>query len=580
LIHEHKTAPAYGRGFVFALALASVAFFASWALFTSEDGLAATSANPRSSPGRLSSLDGLPVHGIQKRLKEIGLYKGTVTGQLNKKTISAIRAYQKQVGLSVDGLASESLLFHLGSAVHQTRRLLGQLEDTRRKQSQAAQDALSSNPRVQALLRASEGKDGRRSGARKSRSCSSFPTPDCLISEALAATERIRKKELRNWALSGLVASQAYAGDVAAALKIAIRISDPRLIMTALGRISQAQVLAGRTGQARETAAAIPDPRLQAKAYLAIAKGQFKAGNPDLAKETLQASLTVVDQVSDGHQRALLLTEIANAEADAGNPQAAAKLLAKAEKIIANAKKSDNHERTLGQLAAARARIGQVKQALATAERITDEEWRITAYTQVVGYQAEAGYIAEALKLAGGITSKRFRAVALSRVAIAQSDSGDNTGARETLRRAHELSTGISLSYGNDYALSRISAAQAKTGQFKAAVKTAIRIKNGPLQVRTLWFVTLEQRLANDSGAGVTEAKTSAAMEALPNDLDKTWVMSEITLTQLKNGFSDKARKTFARALSSARALKSVWLRARALGKLAETLVALENHRQ
>jgi len=562
------------RGLISGLALALLISFMP------ADGFTATSSNSKVYPGRITAPEESPVRGIQKRLKEIGLYNGPLNGRLDEKTVDAIRAYQKQAGLPVDGLANGPLLYHLDSAAHQAQRLLGQLEKSRLKQSKAAQDALASNPKIQSLLKTPGNKNhettATNSNPDNSRSCYAFPTPACLISEALAATESIKKTELRNWALSGLVASQAFAGDVSAALKIATRISDPRLIMTALGRISQAQVLAGRMTDAQETAAAIPDHRLQAQAYLAIANGQLLAGNPGLAQTNLKSSLSAAEQIDDAHQNALLISEIAKVEAGAGNSEAAGRLLAKAEKMIRKEKKSANHDRILGQLTAARAEIGQLDEAMEMANRITDEEWRVTAYILVAGYQAEAGNISGALKLADGITSKRFQAIALSRVAIAQGKAGDDAGAKNTLRRVKDLSKGISLSYGNDYALFRISVAQAKIGLFKEATQTAFRIKNSALQVRTLWSVTLEQRIANDPDADITEAKTSTAIKALRNDLDKTWLMSDIALAQMENGFKAKARKTFDRALLSARSLKSDWLRARALGKLAETLVALK----
>ncbi len=547
-------------------------------------GLAATSPSPRDATTSGSIPQGAPVRAIQKRLKEIGLYTGGLNGRLDGKTIDAIRAYQQQSALPVDGIASESLLIHLGSAAHQARRLLGQLEDSRQKQSDTARKALSSNPKVRALLRnLGEFKEkvfNFGSDSEKARSCYASPTPDCLIGEAMEATENIEKTELRNWALSGLVATQAFAGDVAAALRITSRISDPRLVMTALGRISQAQVLSGKLPEARKTAAAIPDPKLQAEAYLAIAGGQLAAGNRDAAKNMLRHSLAAAEQIGDAHQNALLLTEIAKVEAEAGNYEGASKLLEKAEILILSEKGSGNHERTLGQLAAARAKIGLVDEALVTANRITEEDWRVTAYILAAGHKADAGDFPKALKLADGISNKRFRAVALSRVAIAQGIAGDESGAQETLRRAQELSKDISVSYGNDYALSRIAVALAKIGIFKDATETAFRIKNGPLQVRTLWSVILEQRRAKNPGAASTEAKTSTAMEALPNNLDKTWVMSDIALTQQESGFKDEARNTFDRALWSARSIKSDWLRARALGKLAETLVVLQGRSQ
>ena len=51
---------------------------------------------------------------VQMRLRELGYYTGTVTGGYYGGTINAVKAFQKDNGLSVDGAAgkqTQSLLF-------------------------------------------------------------------------------------------------------------------------------------------------------------------------------------------------------------------------------------------------------------------------------------------------------------------------------------------------------------------------------------------------------------------------------------------------------------------------------------
>ena len=60
---------------------------------------------------RKLSLDsrGEDVYWLQMRLKELGYYTGTVTGRYKAGTEKAVRAYQKDNGLSGDGVAGSQL---------------------------------------------------------------------------------------------------------------------------------------------------------------------------------------------------------------------------------------------------------------------------------------------------------------------------------------------------------------------------------------------------------------------------------------------------------------------------------------
>lgn len=70
-----------------------------------------TSKSPRPVPVNREG-----VHEIQTRLTAAGFKVGRPDGHLGKRTAAAIRAYQKQHGLPVDGRATQALLQHLRGA--------------------------------------------------------------------------------------------------------------------------------------------------------------------------------------------------------------------------------------------------------------------------------------------------------------------------------------------------------------------------------------------------------------------------------------------------------------------------------
>ncbi|MEG2429842.1 MAG: peptidoglycan-binding domain-containing protein, partial [Oscillospiraceae bacterium] len=60
---------------------------------------------------------GSEVKAIQEKLKERGIYKGTVDGVYGKGTSEAVKKFQKQNGLTSDGVAGAATLKKLGITI-------------------------------------------------------------------------------------------------------------------------------------------------------------------------------------------------------------------------------------------------------------------------------------------------------------------------------------------------------------------------------------------------------------------------------------------------------------------------------
>ena len=63
--------------------------------------------------------EGQDVYWLQMKLKEMGFYKGTVTGQYREGTEKAVAAYQRSRGLGADGVAGKYTLNTLYNEVRQ-----------------------------------------------------------------------------------------------------------------------------------------------------------------------------------------------------------------------------------------------------------------------------------------------------------------------------------------------------------------------------------------------------------------------------------------------------------------------------
>lgn len=80
---------------------------------TQVGGAVAAMISGAAAGARAIPVDQAGVREIQTRLIKLGLQKGKADGFLGKRTVAAIRAYQKSVGLPVDGKASQTLLRRL-----------------------------------------------------------------------------------------------------------------------------------------------------------------------------------------------------------------------------------------------------------------------------------------------------------------------------------------------------------------------------------------------------------------------------------------------------------------------------------
>ena len=228
------------------------------------------------------------VLNIQRRLAQLGLYLAAVDGRVTRDTTAAIRDYQRQARLKVDGAPSRALLEHLNSSAAEGQDLLQRLEAAREEQIAVARQTLEAHAPIRELFADVATFTEQESAApTESEDCSATPTASCLVDEAYAAAATINKADYRGRALGDVAVARAAAGDGPAALSAAARLADPRLLIVALGRIAQAQADTGDYESALATARPIPDPIVRSETLSGIALTQHMAGNDEAARQTV-----------------------------------------------------------------------------------------------------------------------------------------------------------------------------------------------------------------------------------------------------------------------------------------------------
>lgn len=548
------------------------------------DGLDPPKKAPQKPAKRKS---GNAVIRVQKALSEMGLYLGPIDGHLNEETEAAIRIYQKNAGIRVDGKVSRQLWGLLNNAV-QVRSLLKRLDEARRSSKDKARRALLAHPATRDLV--SEDNRERADPTRDPSACFAEPTVRCLLDEASESVKAVFRPELRDWALGEVLVAQARAGLGQEAMATAARIRDPRLIMVALRDIAEARAAAGHAEEAMKAAEIIPDHEKRADAIAAIAAIQAKRGDREAARLTVARLIEETGEMKDSIKRISYRTRGATILAAAGDREGAEAEIAEAEAIARVQEAESDRSTALRYVAAALADMQRPGLALGFLDDIASSSERVSVLMSAATAQARAGDAAAALATADTIEAVRYRAVVLGRIAIAQAKQGARAASEATLELALAAVEEIDLPYARSYAVSRIALSMARVGllatkkadtakmAFDRAARIAEKVDDDRLRAHTLWTIAADQRRAgNDDGAKATEALADTATSEIKSKLTRVWMFAEIAIDHARKGESEIGWDAFRRGLGVGEKIANAWGRARALAKLAHTLVELVN---
>jgi len=536
---------------------------------------------------------GMAVSDVQRALSEMGYYVGAIDGQLNRETRAAIRIYQKQVGLKIDGKVTRPLW----SALQNTSKvqiLLRHLEQARKSGIEKARDALLANPATRDLIKPAGPEKA--DPTRDASACFADPSVSCLLNAALANVKAVFKPELRDWALGEILAAQSRAGMNEAARQTAAQMQDPRLIMVALRDIAEGQAESGNADGAWEAVNIIPDTTKMVEALVAIATIQTRQRRFDDAEKTIFRLDRLLDQEKSHTRQVSLGSQVAILLARAGKPTLSSSRLTRLETMARALSSDPDKEISLRYVAAALAETGHPDKAMVILESISSASERTSVLISTAAAQAQAGNTSAALATAETIEAVRYRAVLLCKIAISQATGNEFEAAWQTLDRARRSIEQISLPFARSYAISRISlsisqlvvmagnkrensgepGSQAGSLQFSDAVKLAQSIDDARLRAHTLWSIGSDQRQSGDAdGASATEQEAQLATVDIKSQLTQVWMYTELAILFAGRRDSDSSQRSFKSALDTASQIDNAWGRARALAKLAGTMLEM-----
>jgi len=526
------------------------------------------------------------VREVQSALVTLGLYSGNIDGRVSGNLTAAIRLYQQQAGLKIDGRISEHLVAHLERALR-VSHLLRELDSSRRQSQDAARQALAGHPATRDLV--TGGQPEPADPTRDPTPCFDNPTVRCLLAEAFESAKAVAKRDLRDWAFGEILAAQARAGLSAQAMETTRRIQDPRLIMVALRDIATAQARAGRENEALAAAEVIPDSRTQVEALAMIAETQARHGHTQAAQDTAHLLFSMARHLQIPADQVAFATKAAITLHRTGDEKGADAALRLA-RITADEKIGERgKEAAWRQIAGALADVDQLDAALDAAERVAQRSDRAAVLIAAAQSAIRAGQSGRALELARGIDAERYRVLVLAEIAAAKARTGDWAAANAIMEEAFTDAEAITLPFARSYAISRLVLALSQMAglmgpeggsladRFVRARDAADGVNDPRLRAQVLFELAAQQRRSRQPADAVRTSveRALASVDQIPSAVSRVWVHGNVATLHARSGAETEAWAAFDRGIAEVRKIENSWSRARALAKMAQTLIDL-----
>ncbi|MGB0748893.1 MAG: peptidoglycan-binding protein [Magnetospiraceae bacterium] len=515
------------------------------------------------------------VRSVQRRLRDIGLYRGQMNGLLDDTTRAAVERYQAQAGLPVDGLVTEALREHLDDAPTQARRLLRRLEQARLRQIDEARTAIQSAPDTQDLLASARKVQrlGELSTAERA-ACAKSADSDCLIATALEDLVKVTDAEQRNWALGELAQARALEADIEGALGLTVRISDPRRVIESLHDTAVLIALLAPVETAVDMVGAIPIPRRRLAGYTEVAAALAMRGEEKAARDLAARAAAEASQLESPLDQVTVQAHAAGVLARAGAPQEGVKTLESLETAISRLPFDTHKGVALKDISAAWLKLENPDRAGRLLEEIPKDgpladvarmDWAIAA--------ARSGDVAAAMKNVSRIQDRKRRAPVWAEIALAHAERGETAAAEKAVQQGVSvLPTGTAGVAGRSM-LAEAAAHFTAPDRAQEILGDLVGTIAAPA-VSWRMARAFEARGDAPTATRLRERALTLARD-LPAGLDRIWVLGDLAVLARADGESETAKDLQKDMLRAAQAIETPWFKVRALARTARVATLL-----
>ncbi|MBR7826653.1 hypothetical protein KDK95_10095 [Actinospica sp. MGRD01-02] len=262
--------------------------------------------------------------------------------------------------------------------------------------------------------------------------------------------------QVKQWALEAIATAVAMAGDIDAAVALALELNAPEAQQEKLAVISEIAADAGNTDTAENIAATISDPWNQARAVAGASRAAFRAGDQARAAALAQQAESIALSITEPYQRIGILAGMAVCAGVEGDDTHARTWADHADAQAQSLPDTPGKSAMLVDAVKAVAAAGDVERAQTIAVQIDDPYYEAEALSWVAHLAARAGDLHLAEAVANTVTQPAVRAEALAKAAIeAARKAGDHPSAFRLAERAEAVASAISEERARERALEK-----------------------------------------------------------------------------------------------------------------------------
>ncbi len=291
---------------------------------------------------------------------------------------------------------------------------------------------------------------------------------------------------------------------------------------------------------------------------------EAKAGRVEEARKTIQQAVRMAMKgngkgtytaVLDESMKALVLSDIALAEAGLGWKEEARRLFERVTGIMVRDRKwrdahpdpeaSEANPSLWGMISLAeqQAQAGFFEMAKRTARRTENADVCSSAMASIAEEEVKQGLLEQARKTIRHVRDSSERAEALTHIAVEEAKAGRGEEAEKTFAEAEGLADGFSG------VIDEIALCRAKVGFFEKALVIVLREYNNNDIIR---WAMLSRLAETETGIGQYEQAKIAVRKINPNSYDRALGLVKIAVAEAGAGRRPEAEQTFEEAWRAA----------------------------
>ena len=506
---------------------------------------------------------------IQRRLSNLGYYRGPIDGNYSEATRHAIDRYRRRNGILDKETIWPSVLIHmkaLGEAIQVQRSL----KAARARQIEAARTRLLGHGAARDLISASPTQETA-DPTHDSSICLAAPTFGCLIDEAMESIRGVSQDRYRNWALQDLIGVLAAAGMIDSMKQAIRRLTDARLVIVSLREGVASMSASRRWRDAEATISLMPVGSDKVRALLSLARHRIAGGDRSEARITVDRAVEALSVVEVKTLRVRLSADAAVLLDEASNPRDARELLESLEATFDD----DLNFEVISIVAGGYAAIGEIEKAGDLLKRVPIEHEARSGRMGMVSAMATRNDVEGVLEWAARIVSARYRTVALCDAARLFEKTGKNGIAVRLLDDAEAKFDQITGEFARDYARICLSEVREMVGDRERALELLDTVKAHDLRARALWRMWSHSRTKERDVESFQKRALEATRSA--DTFKRVTIWSEAAVASMEHGDEALSELFLQNAVNLVSGMHTRWWRARALSRLARTVLTINS---